>query len=66
MNWLKLKAKITECGYASLSQLEKDTGIKPSTMSRKINGKTEFKLCEINALRSALRLSSDETMEIFF
>ena len=41
-------------------------GIKGSTLSLKVNGKAEFKLTEVNKLRSILHLSDDDVLSIFF
>ena len=41
-------------------------GISSATVSRKINGISEFKRNEIQLLRYALKLSDDEVNAIFF
>ena len=41
-------------------------GISSGTVSRKINGSSEFKRNEIQLLRYALKLSDDEVNAIFF
>ena len=41
-------------------------GISSATVSRKINGNSEFKRNEIQLLRYALKLSDDEVNAIFF
>jgi transcriptional regulator with XRE-family HTH domain len=41
-------------------------GISSATVSRKINGSSEFKRNEIQLLRYALKLSDDEVNAIFF
>lgn len=66
MNLAKLKGKIAECGFDTLEKLENATKIKSATLSRKLRGESEFKLGELNSLRSALCLTDQETNDIFF
>jgi len=44
----------------------KSIGISVGSMSNKMNGKTDFKLPEVQKLRKMLGLSLKETSEIFF
>ena len=41
-------------------------GIHPSTLSLKLNGKTEFTISEAEGLKNVLGLSNDELTDIFF
>lgn len=65
MNFAKLRGKIAE-NFLTLEKLSELTRIEIPTLSRKINGKTEFKRSEIKALIEALNLTEQETKEIFF
>ena len=49
-----------------LEFLAKQIGISVGSMSNKMNGKTDFKLPEVQKLRKMLNLSLKETEEIFF
>lgn len=41
-------------------------GIHPSTLSQKLNGKTEFTISEAETLKNVLELTNDEVSDIFF
>ena len=49
-----------------VSDLANAIGIHPSTMSQKLNGKTEFTVGEADALKNVLKLTNDEVSDIFF
>lgn len=59
----KLKAKICELNY-NLNFISAQLGIKPATLYRKMNGKSEFKRCEIETLVGLLHI--DNPTDIFF
>lgn len=65
MNINKLKGKIREKGltYKILAQ---KIGIGLTSMNYKINGKNLFNQEEIKKLKEALRLTDNETIDIFF
>lgn len=52
--------------HLTLKQLAVQLNIALSTLSRKINNKTEFKSIEINRLQKILKLSNRERDAIFF
>ena len=66
MNLAKLKGKIAESGLDTLDKLHEATKIGVSALSRKMRNQSEFTLSEIRALRSALNLTDQEVIEIFF
>lgn len=45
--------------------LAKEIGMNPATLSRKINGKSDFTLEEMRGIRKALKLSDQEMTEVF-
>lgn len=49
-----------------VADLASALGIHPSTMSQKLNGKTEFTIGEADALKNVLNLTNDEVSDIFF
>lgn len=49
-----------------VADLASALGIHPSTMSQKLNGKTEFTIGEADALKNVLNLTNDEINDIFF
>ena len=65
MNINKLKGKIIEKGltYKILTQ---KIGIGLTSMNYKINGKNLFNQEEMKKLKEALRLTDNETIDIFF
>ena len=65
MNKNKLKGKIREKGltYKILAQ---KIGIGLTSMNYKINGKNLFNQEEMKKLKEALRLTDNETIDIFF
>lgn len=66
LSFLKLKGKIVEKGK-TLKELAKEMGVSQCTISKKINGKTEFNLKELKILIQILEIdNSKEIEEIFF
>ena len=65
MNILKLKARIIEEGY-SIRTLAKPLGIKDATLYKKVSGKVQFTMRELQILKKILHLSNDEFVDIFF
>lgn len=62
----KLKGKIIESGL-SVAELAKKIGISESAMYRKMSdGGRTMLIKDANAIVSALKLSSDDAMAIFF
>ena len=61
----KLKGKIREKGL-TYKMLAKKTGIGLTSMNYKINGKNLFNQEEMKKLKEALRLTDNETIDIFF
>ena len=64
-NTALLKDRIKESGY-KISYLAQQLGISEHSMSRKINGKNEFKASEIEMLCQSLKISTKDRMAIFF
>lgn len=50
----------------SVGDVAKALGIDPATLSRKISGQSDFYRNEIEKLCQILKLTPDETMQIFF
>lgn len=46
--------------------LANELGIHPSTLSLKLNGKTEFTVAEVDKIKEVLKLNRDEVIDIFF
>ena len=65
MNKNKLKGKIRERGL-TYQKLAKKIGIGLTSMNYKINGKNLFNQEEMKKLKEALRLTDNETIDIFF
>ena len=65
LSFLKLKGKIEK--GKTLKELAKEMGVSQCTISKKINGKTEFNLKELKILIQILEIdNSKEIEEIFF
>lgn len=64
MNLNLLKGKIVENGY-TLSSLREELGISSTAITRKMQGKSEFKLSEVNKIKTLLNISNEETIKIF-
>ena len=65
INKEKLKGKIVEHGMTQV-ELSKIMNIANNSLSRKINGKTPFTLGELQCIKNALELTSQEMTDIFF
>ena len=65
MNGQKLKALIVQ-NYETQSVLAEALGLPVSALNARINGHTEFRRSEINAIRERYHLSPEETINIFF
>lgn len=65
MNGLKLKAKMVESEF-TLDKLAQLMNMDAGTLSRKINGHSEFKRNEIMQIRELLALNPEEIEAIFF
>lgn len=65
VNVQKLKGKIVERGTTQ-EALAKTLGIDKSTFYRKMQQGGNFTIKEVNLIVSALHLSKDEAMSIFF
>lgn len=50
----------------SVGDVARALGIDPATLSRKISGQSDFYRNEIEKLCQILKLTPDETMQIFF
>lgn len=61
---LALKVFMVATGLTA-KQLAEKINMKPSTLSRKLNGMYDFKLSEVRNIAEALGLSSEETVHIF-
>lgn len=60
-----LKAVIADKGL-KLTYIADELGITYAALNKKLNGETEFKAPEMSKLRTVLRLSDEELIEIFF
>ncbi len=56
MNHNLLRAKMTECGY-SQGQVASLIGMHGNTLSRKVNGESDFTLTEVRKLCRVLRIT---------
>lgn len=67
-NVLKSKLRLFEMTYDEVLVELKKVGVSMSkaSWSRKISGQNEFDRDEIDGLIKVLKLTADETMEIFF
>lgn len=65
MNSSNLKAVMAK-NDDTQEKLAEYLGLQVSSVNARINGKTEFRRSEINAIRERYQLSAEETMEIFF
>lgn len=65
MNTEKLIALITTSGRKR-TWIADYLGITLTALSNKLNGRTEFKLSEIEKLRVCLNMSAEDVIEIFF
>lgn len=60
-----LKDYIKKSGY-KITFLAKQLGITEHSLSRKVNGKNEFKASEIETLCGILKIGTKDRMSIFF
>ena len=61
----KLKGKIIENGY-SIKTLASEVNLCEATLRKKINGSAEVNIGESLAIKSKLKLSTKEYVDIFF
>lgn len=54
-----------KAGFRKDYQIAKALGISPETLSRKLNGKSDFTLPEINRIRVAFSISERQAAELF-
>ena len=64
-NKWKLKEKM-EAAHVTSEGLASEIGINPATLSRKMNGVTEFTRNEIQIIRYCLGLTPQDVDDIFF
>lgn len=50
----------------TMAEVAKKIGINPATLSKKLNGSTDFTRSEMQRFKEALGLSEDEMISIFF
>ena len=62
MEYMKLRARFTELGLTQAEVAEK-IGISANSLSRKLNGRQDFKLSEVRSLCNVLGI--DNQTEIF-
>ena len=62
MEYMKLRARFTELGLTQAEVAEK-IGISANSLSRKLNGRQDFKLSEVRSLCNVLGI--DNQAEIF-
>ena len=60
----KLRGKIAENGL-NQEKLAQAIGISHVSLSKKINGNTDFTLKEVNAIAKTLKLSNEDIIQIF-
>lgn len=65
MRLKELKFEISKNKYG-MGEFAELLGLSRSTLFRKINGITEFKLVEIQQIKELLKLSDERTIQIFF
>lgn len=65
MNMELFKYFVAKRGY-KLTEIAEMLGVNPSTLTRKMNGDTDFTRGEIVTLRQGLSLSLNEVEAIFF
>lgn len=61
----KFRAALALSGM-TMEQLSAKIGINPATLSKKVNGATQFSLSEIYMIRILLSLSMEQMEAIFF
>lgn len=65
VNVNKLKGKIVECGK-SVAELADEIGVDKATLYRKLSNPESFTLRDADTITSALSLSVDDAVAIFF
>ena len=60
-----LRAKIVELGF-NIGSFCKAAGFTQTTFNRKLTGKSEFNLSEIQRMVSTLKMTDEEICNIFF
>lgn len=65
MNSNKLRGEIVSQGF-TLAEFSKASGIKVTSLYRKLKGLSEFDRAEIEAIIGLLHLSPEQTENIFF
>lgn len=65
MNKNALRAALA-LNSTSQEEMAKQMGISGNTLSRKINGLTDFNLGEVNKIKAILNLSREDLIAIFF
>ena len=61
----KIKGKIVENGF-TLETLANAIGMSRQTLSKKIKGRKEFTISEVEAICRELKISDDELVSYFF
>lgn len=61
----EFRAKVFAAG-TTLGRLAVDIGLNPATLSRKMNGESDFTRAEIHHIRMILSLTPEEADAIFF
>ena len=64
-NYSKLRGRIKECGYTQ-DKLAKEIGRDKSSLSYKLNGKSDFTTKEIDGICKVLDISNNEIGDYFF
>lgn len=65
VNTNKLRGKIVECGM-SVVELAEAMGVDKATLYRKLNNSESFTVKDADSIASALRLSKEDAVAIFF
>lgn len=65
MNTAEFRAEVARKG-ARYNDLADNLGITYATLNNKVNGKTDFKLSEVEKLRDLLGIEPDRLYTIFF
>jgi putative transcriptional regulator len=63
--YAKLRGRIKECGYTQ-EELAREIGRDRSSLSYKLNGKSDFTTKEIDCICKVLDISNNEIGEYFF
>lgn len=65
MNRAELRAAIARSGKTNAHLAEK-LGITPESFSRKLHGRSQFRLSEVRTLKTELDLADEEVIRVFF